>query len=200
MPRAWLRKRRRDYYYRSAKKSGYRSRAAYKLMQIVKKFDVIGPRDIVLDLGAAPGGWSQVALEVVGEEGAVFAVDRVRIREMDSVSTRKLDLESEGAAERLQDWIDGQVDVVLSDMSPRLSGNKNRDHALSVHLSKIALEIATQMLKTGGNTVIKIFQGDMYNDFLNEVKSRFAFVKGHRPKATISESAEIYVVAKGFRR
>ena len=199
MPRSWLRKRKRDQYYRAAKRTGYRSRAAYKLSQIIQKFGVISRGDVVLDLGAAPGGWSQVALETVGEKGAVFAVDRVRIREIEGVSTTRLDLEDEDAPARLREWIGGTADVVLSDMSPKLSGNKARDQGMSVHLSGIALEVARRTLCGGGNAVIKIFQGDMYEEFLQNVRRHFSFVKAHRPKATISESAEIYVVAKGFR-
>ncbi|MFQ5909990.1 MAG: RlmE family RNA methyltransferase [Thermoplasmata archaeon] len=199
MPRAWLEKRKRDHYYRSAKRTGYRSRAAYKLMQITKKFHVIRRGGTVVDLGAAPGGWSQIAKELVGEKGAVFAVDRVRMRELEGVSTMTLDLEKKDAADRLQEWVGGQVDVVMSDMSPRISGNKSKDHALSVHLSMIALGLAERMLRSGGNAVIKVFQGDMYDDFLIKVKREFSFVKGHRPKATISESSEMYVIAKGFR-
>ncbi|MCK4367868.1 MAG: RlmE family RNA methyltransferase [Thermoplasmata archaeon] len=199
MPRAWLRKRKRDQYYRAAKRTGYRSRAAYKLRQIAKKFSIIRTGDVVLDLGAAPGGWSQIAKEIVGEAGTVLAVDRVRIRDMEGISTLTLDLDTQGAVEQLKEWIGGPADVVLSDISPRLSGNKTKDHALSVHLSGIALAVAAQVLRKGGNAVIKVFQGDVYDDYLDSVKKQFSFVKGHRPKATISESAEIYVIAKGFR-
>ena len=199
MPRAWLRKRKKDQYYRAAKRTGYRSRAAYKLIQIVKKFNLIREGDTVLDLGAAPGGWSQVAKEIVGEAGTVLAVDRVRIRDMEGVSIMTLDLETEGAVERLKEWTGGTVDVVLSDMSPKLSGNRSKDHALSVHLSGMALAVADEVLRRGGKAVTKVFQGDMYNDYLDSVRKRFSFVKGHRPKATISESAEMYVIAKGFR-
>ena len=199
MPRAWLRKRKRDQYYRAAKRTGYRSRAAYKLRQIAKKFSIIRTGDVVLDLGAAPGGWSQIAKEIVGEAGTVLAVDRVRIRDMEGISTLTLDLDTQGAVEQLKEWIGGPADVVLSDMSPRLSGNKTKDHALSVHLSGIALAVAAQVLRKGGSAVIKVFQGDVYDDYLDSVKKQFSFVKGHRPKATISESAEIYVIAKGFR-
>jgi len=199
MTRSWLKKRKKDQYFRAAKRTGYRSRAAYKLRQIVEKFNLMKEGDTVLDLGAAPGGWSQVAKEIVGEAGTVLAVDRARIRDLEGVSTMTLDLETEGAAERVREWTGGAVDVVLSDMSPRLSGNRSKDHALSVHLSGIALAVATQVLRKGGNAVMKVFQGDMYDDYLNSVRKRFSFVKGHRPKATISESAEMYVIAKGFR-
>lgn len=199
MTRAWLKKRKKDQYYRAAKRTGYRSRAAYKLRQIVKKFNLIREGDTVLDLGAAPGGWSQVAKEIVGEAGTVLAVDRVRIRDMEGISIMTLDLETDGAVERLKEWAGGTVDVVLSDMSPKLSGNRSKDHALSVHLSGMALAVADQMLRKGGKAVTKVFQGDMYNDYLDSVRKRFSFVKGHRPEATISESAEMYVIAKGFR-
>jgi len=199
MPRRWLDKRKKDYYYRAAKKSGYRSRAAYKLMQMVKKFHVMRKGDIVLDLGAAPGGWSQAAKEIVGHAGRVFAVDKSHMREIDGVSVMTLDLDSEGAVEKLTEWIGGPASVVISDMSPRISGNWTMDHARSVHLSEIALRVAERVLEKGGNAVIKIFQGEMYDGYLRRVKGKFDFVKGHRPKAVISESAEIYVVAKGFK-
>lgn len=199
MPRRWLDKRKKDHYYRAAKESGYRSRAAYKLKQMVKKFHVLRKSDTVLDLGAAPGGWSQVAKEIVGPAGKVFAVDKSRMREIEGVSVIALDLDSDGALEKLTEWIGEPANVVISDMSPRISGNWTMDHARSVHLCEIALRIAERVLEKGGNAVIKIFQGEMYDDYLRKVKTKFDFVKGHRPKAVISESAEIYVVAKGFK-
>jgi 23S rRNA (uridine2552-2'-O)-methyltransferase len=165
----------------------------------VRKFNVIKQGDVVLDLGAAPGGWSQVAKELVGEGGAVFAVDKARFPDIEDVSTMNLDLETEDAVEQLREWIGGPVDVVLSDMSPRLSGNWSMDQARSAHLSGIALTVGTKLLRRGGNAATKVFEGDLYNDYLASVKEHFSFVKGHRPKATISESAEIYVIAKGFR-
>jgi 23S rRNA (uridine2552-2'-O)-methyltransferase len=143
-----------------------------------------------------PGGLQAQA----DREEVQRAVDKARFPDIEDVSTMNLDLETEDAVEQLREWIGGSVDVVLSDMSPRLSGNWSMDQARSAHLSGIALTVGTKLLRRGGNAATKVFEGDMYNDYLASVKKHFSFVKGHRPKATISESAEIYVIAKGFRR
>ncbi len=199
MPKSWVKERKRDGYYKMAKAKGYRSRAAYKLIQINKKFGIISKGDAVVDLGAAPGGWSQVSLEFVGERGKVLAVDKKRMQDIDGVRLVRGDLTDDETTELATKELGGKADVVISDMAPRLSGNKIMDHARSIDLAEIALGFAIHTLKKGGNFVVKVFQGDMYNDFLAKTSNLFQFCQSFSPKASPSGSRETFVVAKGFR-
>ncbi len=187
----------KDSFYRLAKDEGYRSRAAYKLLQINNRFNVIEKNDTIVDLGAAPGGWLQVAREITNDK--VVGVDLQRIKSIEGVETVKGDMTSDRTVRKILKTIgDEGVDVVISDAAPNLSGNWNLDHARSIDLVESALEFAKQVLKPGGNFVVKVFQGDMFNDFLEKVKNNFAYVKAHEPKASRSQSAEIYVIGKDF--
>jgi 23S rRNA (uridine2552-2'-O)-methyltransferase len=197
--KAWIRARKRDPYYRRAKAKGYRSRAAYKLMQINERFRILRRGDVVVDLGASPGGWSQVALEVVGDRGKVLAIDRVPMEPLEGVTFIEGDIRGKETAERLRALVPEGADVVISDMSPRLSGNRSLDHARSLDLAEAALRFAGSVLKPGGNIVIKVFQGDMYSNFMRKVSRAFMTCKGFTPKASPSRSAEIYIVAKGWK-
>jgi 23S rRNA (uridine2552-2'-O)-methyltransferase len=156
-------KKRQDFYYRKAKSEGYRSRASYKLLQIQERYRIVQKGDIVVDLGAAPGGWLQVIRQL---NATAIAVDRQQI--------------------------------VVSDAAPNLSGVWSLDHARSIDLASSALKIATSVLKTGGNFVVKVFQGDLFDTFTREVKAHFSFVKSYNPQASRKQSAEIYVVAKRY--
>jgi len=189
---------RKDGYYRKAKKEGYRSRAIYKLKQIDEKFYIFNPGDVVVDLGAAPGSWSEYAVEVVGR-GNVVAIDLERMRDIEGVSTYQGDLTDDEVLNRLS-IIAGDVDVVISDMAPNISGNYSMDHARSVYLSQRALKFCDMSLKEGGNFVVKIFQGEDFKNFLEDVKSQFSFVKAHSPKASRESSSEMYIIGKGFKR
>lgn len=187
----------KDSFYRLAKDEGYRSRAAYKLLQINNRFNVIEKNDTIVDLGAAPGGWLQVAREISNNK--VVGVDLQRIKSIEGVETVKGDMTSDRTVRKILKTIgDEGVDVVISDAAPNLSGNWNLDHARSIDLVESALEFAKQVLNPGGNFVVKVFQGDMFNDFLEKVKNNFAYVKAHEPKASRSQSAEIYVIGKDF--
>jgi len=188
---------RRDYYYWDAKRLGYKSRASFKLLQINQKFYIIRRGYTVLDLGAAPGGWSQVALEIVGDEGMVIAVDLkpVKVR---GVSFIRGDVYEEETLKRIREKVD-YVDVVLSDMSPKISGISSLDHARSIDLAERALYIAEKMLRERGHMVVKVFQGDMLKDFVKKCKGGFEMVKVHKPKASSPESPEVYVVCKRFK-
>jgi 23S rRNA (uridine2552-2'-O)-methyltransferase len=187
----------KDSFYRLAKDEGYRSRAAYKLLQINNRFNVIEKNDTIVDLGAAPGGWLQVAREISNNK--VVGVDLQRIKSIEGVETVKGDMTSDRTVRKILKTIgDEGVDVVISDAAPNLSGNWNLDHARSIDLVESALEFAKQVLKPGGNFVVKVFQGDMFNDFLEKVKNNFAYVKAHEPKASRAQSAEIYVIGKDF--
>ena len=185
-----------DHFYRMAKKEGYRSRAAYKLKQIDKRFHVIRRRDTVVDLGAAPGGWLQVAEELSG--GTIIGVDIQQIQSIDGVITIKGDITSEHAIDQIKELVK-KVDVVLCDAAPNLSGDWSYDHARSVDLAEHALLCAEQILKPGGNFIVKVFQGDMFFDYLQRVRTLFKNVRSHSPAASRKESAEMYIIAKKFR-
>jgi 23S rRNA (uridine2552-2'-O)-methyltransferase len=192
-----------DRFYKNAKKEGYRSRSAFKLLQIVNKFEVIKKGDTVVDLGAAPGGWSQVAKALVGERGVVISVDLEQIEEMEGVVSIKSDITKEketvtAIKEKLRSKRKELVDVVISDASPKLSGKKDYDHFLSFELSKSALNIASALLRKNGNFVAKIFQGAYYNKFYDGVKEKFGYTRAYSPEASRKRSAEVYVIGKSF--
>ena len=184
----------RDYYYRLAKEEGFRARSAYKLLQINEKFHVIKRDDSVVDLGAAPGGWLQVAEKLSG--GKIVGVDLEGISYIPGVTTFRADITAESTVDLVKEALGGEADVVICDAAPNLSGAWDRDHAVSVDLARSALQMAKKLLKPRGNFVVKVFQGDMFIDYLNEVRKEFATVHAHSPVASRKESAETYVVAK----
>ena len=186
----------KDYFYRRAKAEGYRARSAFKLQQINKRFRLIRRGDAVLDLGAAPGGWLQVAKEISG--GKVVGVDLLPIEPIEGVTTIKADITAQKTLELIAEALGGQADVVICDAAPNLSGNWTLDHARSVDLSRSALRVAEEALKPGGNFLVKVFQGDTFLDYLSEVRGRFRRAQSHSPAASRKESAEMYVVGQGF--
>ncbi len=188
---------RKDGYYHKAKEEGYRSRAIYKLKQIDEKFDIFREGDVVVDLGAAPGSWSEYAVERVGE-GNVLAVDKRRMREIDGVSFHQGDVTDESFLRKIS-IIAGDVNVVISDMSPELTGNYSMDHARSVYLAKHALNFCKANMEKGGKLVVKVFQGEDFEDYMEEMKNVFGSVYGHSPKASRESSSEMYVVGKYFK-
>ncbi|MBI0584584.1 MAG: RlmE family RNA methyltransferase [Methanomassiliicoccus sp.] len=199
MSKRWLNERKRDYYYLKAKQLNYRSRASFKLHQIDERFHIFKEGGSVVDLGAAPGGWLQIAKERVGPKGKVVGVDLQHIDPIEGVRTIRGDMTKPETVEALRSLLDGRADVVISDMSPNISGSYSMDHARSVDLCAHALEFARQTLRPGGSLVMKIFEGDMINEFLAEVRKDFSSVRLHSPKASRSSSSEIYIVAKGFK-
>ena len=158
----------RDYYYRLAKEEGFRARSAYKLLQINEKYHVIKKGDSVVDLGAAPGGWLQVAEKLSG--GKIVGVDLEGITSIPGVITFRADITAESTVDLVKEAIGGEADVVICDAAPNLSGAWDRDHAISVDLARSALKMAKKLLKPRGNFVVKVFQGDMFIDYLNEVR------------------------------
>ncbi|MCS7385910.1 MAG: RlmE family RNA methyltransferase [archaeon GB-1867-005] len=193
----------KDFYYLKAKAEGYRSRAAFKLKQILKKFKLIKKGDVVVDLGAAPGGWLQVAREAVGNKGVVVGVDVASISPLPwpNVKTMLLDVTSKDAAKEIRKLLPkGSADVLLSDLAPKVSGIWDLDHARQIFLAEKALDIAKQILRPGGNAVIKIFQGSMTEDFIRKIKQTFKVVKLYKPPASRKESAEIYIIAISMKR
>ena len=200
MSKNWMGARKRDFYYRKAKELDYRSRASFKLIQIDDRFKLFRPGAIVVDLGAAPGGWLQVAAERTGPRGLVVGVDLQSIEPIEgtTVQTIRGDIRKPEVVEKLLYMTNGKVDVVISDMSPNISGSYSTDHARSVELCEHALAFARKTLVEGGSLVMKQFEGDMTRDFLKELKKSFEEVKMHGPKASRSSSSEIYIIAKGF--
>jgi len=198
MTRRWQSERKREFYYRQAKKENYRSRAAYKLKQINERFEVIHIGDRVVDLGASPGGWTQVAAERVGTAGKVVASDIKRLRPIEGVEMVFGDIREKKTVEGILQKLGGSADVVISDMAPNISGNYSIDHARSIELCEFALAFAKQALREGGILVVKVFEGDLYSEYLQKLKKNFSSVKGHSPRASRPSSSEIYVIAKGF--
>lgn len=195
----WLARQLNDPYVRDAKAKGYRSRAAFKLAELDGKFHFLKKGAIVLDLGAAPGGWSQVAAERVGRTGRVVAIDLLEIAPIAGVEILEGDLREADAVQRLEARLGGAVDVVLSDMAAPTTGHRATDHLRTVALFEAALDLAEHVLKPGGTFVGKVFQGGAAGDLLARVKGRFREVKHVKPPASRAESVELYLVAIGFR-
>jgi 23S rRNA (uridine2552-2'-O)-methyltransferase len=184
----------RDYYYRMAKEEGYRARSAYKLLQINEKFHIIKKGNSVVDLGAAPGGWLQVAQKLSG--GKIVGIDLESIEPVPGTLTFRADITQESTVELVKNALEGDADVVISDAAPNLTGAWDMDHAVSIDLARSALKMAKALLRPRGNFLVKVFQGDMFVDFLNEVRKEFVSVQAHSPLASRKESAETYIVAK----
>ena len=195
--------RKRDFYYKLAKKLKYRSRASFKLTQLNEKFNIIKPGKVVLDLGCAPGGWMQVAREIVGDKGFVIGIDLQPVKpfEYDNVVAIKGDFTLEENLNKIRDLIPNEekkVDVVICDASPNISGYWDVDHARSIDLVTTALQIATEMLKERGHFIAKVFYGDMVDDYVQLVKKYFEKVYISKPQASRKESAEVYIIAKRY--
>jgi len=191
---------RKDPFYKKAKEKGYRARSSFKLKQIQKKFSIMKRGDLVVDLGAAPGGWSQVASEFVGSNGTVVAVDRLPIREFqnENIIRLQLDMQSPKLLDFLSNDIKREVNVVLSDLAGNVSGNWNLDSDRQLYLASLALSTAKKFLKKEGNFVTKVFRGANLKEFEDEIKDEFEFIKHWRPPATRKTSAEEYIICKSF--
>jgi 23S rRNA (uridine2552-2'-O)-methyltransferase len=197
----------KDEYYNKAKQQGYRSRAAYKLGQLDDEAHLFEKGDTVVDLGAAPGGWLQVAAERVGPSGKVVGVDLQRIDEIEDhhqIATLRGDMTEERTRDRLrrelgveEDSDETPVDVVISDMAPNMTGEYELDHARSVHLSRMAFQTAQQFLKPGGDLVLKVFEGRDLNDLREDLEAEFQYVRTMSPDASRQASSEVYLVCKG---
>ena len=190
-----------DGFFRKAKREGYRSRAAYKLLEINQRFRVIRAGHVVVDLGAAPGGWLQVAAELAGPRGRVLGFDLQPIQPLSGRQAQgfELDVMAQDAAERIDALAEGAVDCVLSDMAPRLSGIRDADRRRALELVRKALEIARSILKPGGAFLFKTFTGTDVEPLLKEMSECFQTVQRVRSGATRKGSSEVYVVARGFR-
>ncbi len=187
---------RKDDYYNRAKQQGYRSRAAYKLKQLDSDAGLVSDGDTVVDLGAAPGGWLQVANELVGEGGTVVGVDLQRIDSIDGVETIRGDMTDEETRERIVESV-GEADVVVSDMAPNMTGEYSLDHARSVYLARTAFETAIELLAPGGDFVAKVFEGPDTDGLRADIDEEFEYVRTIHPDASRDASSELYMVAKG---
>ena len=202
MPKSWIKKRQKDYYYRKAKEEKFRSRAAYKLLQAVKKYRFIKSGDIVVDLGAAPGGWIQAARKIVGETGFILGVDLKPIEpfDEDNILTIVADITDPKTVEQIKTLLPKPADAVISDVSPKISGIWEVDHARQIDLAICSMKISKQILKPKGNFFVKVFEGDMFQDFVDKMKNSFSTVRIVKPKASRAKSSEIYVLGLGLKK
>ena len=202
MPKAWIQDRKRDYYYQKAKQEKYRSRAAYKLFQAIQKYDFIRFGDVVVDLGAAPGGWIQAARKTAGKRGFVLGVDLKHIEPFpqDYVRTIICDITEQDSAEQISQMLPRKADAVISDASPNISGIWEVDHARQIDLAQRALQIALGTLRPGGNFFVKVFQGDMLDEYTHLVKQHFETVLVKKPKASRAKSAEMFILGRCLKK
>ena len=197
--KAWLHEHVSDPFVRQAKQEGYRSRAAYKLKELVVKDRLVRRGMTVVDLGAAPGGWSQVLTGMVGETGKVIAVDVLEMAPVRGVEVIRADFREDAALQAIERALQGaQADLVVSDMAPNISGIGMVDQARAAHLAELALEFALKWLKPGGNLLVKTFQGEHYAAIREQMRRHFLEVLTRKPEASRSRSAEIYLLGKGL--
>ncbi len=193
--RGWLRQHRRDPFVREANAQGYRSRAAFKLMQLDASERLFKKGQQVVDLGAAPGGWSQVAAERVGINGRVVAVDLLRMQPLQGVAFIQGDFLQAALRLEVNSWLSGPADLVISDMAPNLTGVRGRDQAMALDIGLQVQEFAAQALKSGGLLVVKVFQGKDLAELQQAMAGNFAPIKVRKPRASRDRSAEIYLIA-----
>jgi 23S rRNA (uridine2552-2'-O)-methyltransferase len=195
----WLARQLNDPYVARAKREGLRSRAAFKLTEIDDKHHILKSGAKVLDLGAAPGGWSQIAVKRVGARGRVVAIDLLEIEEIPGVEFAQIDFLDSAAPDRLKQMLAGQADIVLSDMAANATGHRPTDHLKIMALVEAAAEFAAEVLRPGGAFLAKVIQGGTEATLLAALKRNFSSVKHIKPAASRSDSAELYVLAQGFR-
>ena len=196
----WLQEHFRDPHVRQAQDSGYRSRAVYKLLEIDQKDHLFRKGMTVVDLGAAPGAWSQVAAERVGEGGLVVALDLLEMEPIPGVEIIQGDFREQETLQRLLEILgDRKLDLVLSDMAPNISGMRSVDQPRAMHLVELALDLARQVLRPGGDLLVKLFQGEGSEAFLKELRGTFGKVTIRKPGASRDRSREVYVLARNYR-
>lgn len=196
---AWRKQQSKDPYFRLAKEQGYRARSAFKLLELDRKFKLLKPGLTVVDLGAAPGSWAQVAAAAVGTSGRVVGVDLSPIEPLPGVDVLQGDICLPATAERVRERLGGAADVVLSDLAPQTTGIKVADHLRQIVLAECALNLARGILKPGGAFVTKVFQGGDFDAFVAETRRHFASVRVSVPPATRQESREVFVVGTGYK-
>jgi 23S rRNA (uridine2552-2'-O)-methyltransferase len=198
----WLERQLNDPFVAAAKREGWRSRAVYKLIELDERFHLLKPGQKIVDLGAAPGGWAQYAakkVQSVTGKGKVVGIDLLDIEPIAGVEFTVMDFLAEDAPERLKQMLGGEADGVMSDMAANTTGHKKTDHLRIVHLADLAIEFAREVLAPGGFFIAKLFQGGAEGELLTALKRDFAVVRHVKPKASRADSAELYVLATGFR-
>jgi 23S rRNA (uridine2552-2'-O)-methyltransferase len=196
----WLSEHFSDEYVKLAQQRGYRSRAAFKLEEIQARDRLLKPGATVIDLGAAPGGWSQFAAEKIGKSGRIIALDILPMEAIDGLDFIQGDFQEEAVLERLLETLNGRpADLVLSDMAPNMSGARSVDQPRAMHLAELALDMARKVLRPGGDFAVKLFMGAGFDEYQREARRSFAGLANRKPKASRDRSREVYLVAKGFK-
>ena len=199
--RTWIKQHVKDPYVMQSQRDGYRSRASYKLLEIVEKGRLIKPGMVVVDLGSAPGGWSQVAAKLVGHKGCVVAVDILPMDPVAGVNFIQGDFTEEKILNQLLDEIENRpVDLVISDMAPNLTGMKAVDQPAMIYLAELAVDLAQQVMTNQGIFIAKLFQGEGFDEFVRITRTVFNVVSLKKPDASRSKSREVYLVAKGLKK
>lgn len=197
----WLKEHFDDPYVKEAQRLGYRSRAAFKLLEIQEKDKLLKPGQIVVDLGAAPGGWSQIATKLVGPQGKVFALDILPMEPLDGVFFIEGDFREEHVLSQLTSALENHsIDLVISDIAPNMSGSGMIDQPRAMYLTELALDFTKNHLRIGGNYVVKVFQGDGFDNYLRELRQLFEKVLIRKPKASRDRSREVYLVGLSLRK
>ena len=196
----WLTEHFSDEFVKLAQQKGYRSRAVFKLEEIQAKDRLLRPGLSVVDLGAAPGGWSQYAVEKIGKSGRIIALDILPVEAIPGVTIIEGDFQEESVLNQLLEALEGNpVDLVLSDMAPNMSGTRVVDQSRAMYLAELALDTARQVLRPGGAFVVKLFMGSGFDEFQKEARKSFASLANRKPKASRDRSREVYLVGKGFK-
>ncbi len=196
----WMQEHFSDEYVKMAQVKGYRSRAVFKLDEIQDKDQIIKPGMNIIDLGAAPGGWSQFAREIIGKKNKIIALDILPMEPIEGVDFIQGDFREQAVLDELYAVLDGaEVNLVMSDMAPNMSGNKAVDQPRSIYLGELALETAKTVLAKGGTFLVKLFHGEGFEEFYQEVQKSFSKVVIRKPKASRPRSNEVYILAKGFK-
>lgn len=194
----WMREHVNDPYVQLAQKEGYRSRAAYKLLEIDEKDHLLRPGMVVVDLGATPGGWSQVAARKVGHAGKVIGLDLLPLDPIPGVDFIQGDFREDTVLKQLEEKLEGRkIGLVISDMAPNISGVASMDQARAMHLAELAMEFAIEHLTPEGSFLVKVFQGAGFEEYLKQMRSRFSKVASRKPKASRDRSSEVYLLASG---
>tara|TARA_B110000196_G_scaffold188777_1_gene161688 strand:- start:1401 stop:1991 length:591 start_codon:yes stop_codon:yes gene_type:complete len=188
----------KDQYRKLAHEQGFRSRASYKLKEINKSYRIIGPGSYVLDLGCAPGGWTQVAQKISGNQGKVLGIDLSFVEEIPNAKIIKADIENIDVIEEINSYFGKKVDSVICDLSPQVSGNWSVDHATQISLNYSAVKVMEKVLKNKGNALFKVFDGEYSAEFFDFMKKKFIKTKRTKPKASRNPSSELYCICMGY--
>ena len=188
----------KDHYRKLANEEGYRSRSSYKLKELHKSYRIIGAGHYVLDLGCAPGGWTQVAVQLAGNQGKVMGVDTSFVEEISGAYIIKSDISDDSIIKEILSFFGRKVSVVISDLSPQISGNWSVDHSTQISLNYAAAKIMDQVLEKKGNALFKIFDGEYSNEFYQYMKKKFSKVKLKKPKVSRKQSSELYCICLGY--